>query len=49
MLFLPLAFKPDTDQSAAFRGAAAASFAATSVGFTGMAATAWARRRSRAG
>ena len=49
MLFLPLAFKPDIDQTRAFQGAAAASFVATSVGFTGMAATAWARRRSRAG
>jgi hypothetical protein len=49
MLFLPLAFKPDADQHGAYRAAAAASFVATSVGFTGMAATAWARRRSRAG
>jgi hypothetical protein len=45
MLFLPLAFKPDVDQTTAFRTAAAASFAATSIGFTGMAATAWSRRR----
>jgi hypothetical protein len=45
MLFLPLAFKPDIDQGLPFRGAAVASFAATSVGFTGMAATAIARRR----
>ena len=49
MLFLPLAFKPDIDRTRAFQGAAVASFFATSVGFTGMAATAWARRRSRAG
>jgi hypothetical protein len=45
MLFLPLAFKPDIDKSTSFRAAAAASFTATSIGFTGMAATAWARRR----
>ena len=45
MLFLPLAFKPDADQTAGFRTAAVASFAATSIGFTGMAATAWGRRR----
>jgi hypothetical protein len=45
MLFLPLAFKPDIDKSTSFRTAAAASFTATSIGFTGMAATAWARRR----
>jgi hypothetical protein len=49
MLFLPMAFKPEIDQTPPFRAAAAASFIATSVGFTGMAATAWARRRSRAG
>lgn len=46
MLFLPLAFKPDIDQGAPFRAAALASFTATSVGFTGMAATAVARRRA---
>ena len=40
MLFLPLAFKPDADETRSFRAAAAASFMATSVGFTGMAATA---------
>jgi hypothetical protein len=45
MLFLPLAFKPDLDQGLPFRGAALASFTATSIGFAGMAATAWARRR----
>ena len=45
MLFLPLAFKPDVDATRSFRAAAVASFAATSIGFTGMAATAWARRR----
>ena len=45
MLFLPLAVKPDLDQGLPFRTAAVASFAATSIGFTGMAATAWARRR----
>jgi len=41
MLFLPLAFKPDIDEKAAYKAAAAASFVSTSVGFTGMAATAW--------
>ena len=45
MLFLPLAFRPNADQQAAFRAAAAASFTATSVGFAGMAATAISRRR----
>ena len=45
MLFLPLAFKPDADQRPGYRAAAAASFVATSVGFAGMAANAWARRR----
>jgi hypothetical protein len=49
MLFLPMAFKPGVEETPSFRAAAAASFVATSVGFTGMAATAWARRRSRAG
>ncbi|HEX8103991.1 MAG TPA: hypothetical protein VF533_15340 [Solirubrobacteraceae bacterium] len=47
MAFLPLAFKPDLDQRLAFKAAAAASFTATSVGFTGMAATAITRRRRR--
>ena len=47
MLFLPLAFKPDIDQGAPFKAAAVASFTATSVGFSGMAATAIARRRRR--
>ncbi len=44
MLFLPLAFNPGADTTRSFRVAAVASFAATSIGFTGMAATAWARR-----
>src|SRR3954452_19623216 len=39
MLFLPLAVRPELDQGLPFRTAAVASFAATSVGFTGMAAT----------
>lgn len=47
MLFLPLAFKPDADETAAFKAAAIASFTATSVGFTGMAATALSRRLRR--
>ena len=46
MLFLPLAFRPDADQGLPFRAAAVASFAATSVGFTGMALTAIGRRRA---
>jgi hypothetical protein len=45
MLFLPLAVKPDLDQGTPFKAAAVASFVATSVGFTGMAATAIRRRR----
>lgn len=47
MLFLPLAFRPDLDQGVPYRAAAVASFTATSVGFTGMAATAVRRRRGR--
>ncbi len=47
MAFLPLAFKPDLDEGLAFKAGALASFTATSVGFTGMAATAIARRRRR--
>ena len=45
MAFLPLAFKPEADQHAAFRGFALSSFVATSIGFTGMAVTAVRRRR----
>lgn len=45
MAFLPMAFKPGIDRTLPFRAAAAASFVATSVGFTGMAATAIRRRR----
>ena len=47
MLFLPLAFKPDADETVPFKAAALASFTATTVGFTGMAATALSRRRRR--
>ncbi len=47
MLFLPHAFKPDVDQGTPFKVAAAASFMATSAGFTGMAATAVRRRRAK--
>ncbi len=47
MLFLPLAFKPDLDKGLPYQAAAVASFTATSVGFTGMAATLIARRRRR--
>jgi hypothetical protein len=45
MLFLPLAFRPEADEHPAFAAAAAASFAATTTGFVGMAVTAWRRRR----
>jgi hypothetical protein len=45
MFFLPLAFKPDLDENPAFLGAVVASFVATSIGFSGMATTAFARRR----
>lgn len=40
MLFLPMAFKPEIDQTLAFKAAAAASFAATTYGFCGLAAAA---------
>ncbi len=46
MFFLPLAFKPDLDQHRGYLTGVASSFAATSVGFTGMALTALARRRT---
>jgi hypothetical protein len=45
MAFLPLAFRPEIEETRAFRAAVAGSFVATSAGFTGMAATALARRR----
>jgi hypothetical protein len=45
MAFLPLAFDPELDGHPAYRAAALASFVSTTVGFTGMAATALARRR----
>jgi hypothetical protein len=45
MAFLPLAFKPDLDESLPFKAGAAVSFTATSVGFAGMAVTALRRRR----
>lgn len=45
MAFLPLAFDPDLDRHPAFIAAATASFAATSVGFAGMALSALRRRR----
>lgn len=47
MFFLPLAFQPDLDKNRAYLAGVATSFAATSVGFTGMAVTALARRRAR--
>lgn len=43
--FLPLAFKPELDQTLGYKAAATASFAATTVGFCGMAASAWRARR----
>jgi hypothetical protein len=47
MAFLPLAFKPDLEDHPAFLAAVVTSFVATSVGFTGMAATVFKRRRRR--
>lgn len=49
MAFLPLAFAPELDQHLAFRGAALASFVATTAGFTGMAGAALARRLAAGG
>jgi hypothetical protein len=45
MAFLPLAFKPDLDKHPAYMACAVCSFVATTVGFTGMAASAARRRR----
>lgn len=45
MLFLPLAFRPNMIDHPAYRTGVAASFATTSVGFTGMAAVAISRLR----
>jgi hypothetical protein len=45
MAFLPLAFKPDYEEHPLYIAAVATSFVATTVGFTGMAVTALARRR----
>ena len=47
MFFLPLAFKPDLDKHPAFLAGVVTSFVATSVGFSGMAATVFTRRRKR--
>ena len=47
MFFLPLAFKPDLERHPAFLAGVVTSFVATSVGFSGMAATVIARRRRR--
>ncbi len=49
MAFLPLAFAPGLDEHPAFKACAVASFTATTVGFTGMAATARRRRRAARG
>lgn len=46
MAFLPLAFDPEYEEHPVYIAAVAASFVATTVGFTGMAATALARRRN---
>ena len=48
MFFLPLTFKPDLDKHPVFLAGVVTSFAATSVGFSGMAATVFARRRRSA-
>jgi hypothetical protein len=45
MSFLPLAFQPELERQSAYRAAVGASFATTSVGFTGLALTAASRRR----
>lgn len=48
MLFLPLAFRPEVDDSPIYKATAGASFVATSVGFVGMAvegARRWRRER----
>ncbi|MTD44951.1 hypothetical protein GKE82_11785 [Conexibacter sp. W3-3-2] len=47
MAFLPLAFRPDVDEHPAYVAGAAASFVATSVGFTGLAIAAGRRGRDR--
>jgi len=47
MFFLPLAFKPDLDKHPAFLAGVVTSFVATSIGFSGMAGTVFARRRRR--
>ena len=46
MAFLPLAFDPSLDEHPAFKACAVGSFMATTIGFTGMAATARQRRRA---
>lgn len=49
MAFLPLAFSPKIDEHPAYKAFAVSSFVATSIGFTGMAASAVrARRRAHA-
>jgi hypothetical protein len=45
MAFLPLAFEPKLEKHPAFLTAAVASFIATTIGFTGVAGAALARRR----
>jgi hypothetical protein len=47
MAFLPLAFRPELEQHPAYRAAATMSFAATTVGFCGVAAFALRGRRRR--
>ncbi|HYO00636.1 MAG TPA: hypothetical protein VET27_01550 [Mycobacterium sp.] len=46
MMFLPLAYWPEVLQNPTYRKMGIASFVSTSVGFTGMAATALRRRRA---
>jgi len=46
MMFLPLAYRPELLQHPAYRKLGLASFVATSVGFSGMAISALARRRA---
>jgi hypothetical protein len=48
MSFLPLVFDPEADQSPVYRTTVGASFIATSVGFVGMAAEGFRRRRRAA-
>lgn len=46
MLFLPVAFEPKLAEDRTYLGLVRASFVSTSIGFGGMAVTAWRRRRA---